>query len=210
MAARRAMAALGLVAGAMPLGLSLVPGASPAQALAPPSLEERVEQATVTLLPSRCAGAVVEDGAHVATVAHCVQGRERVRIRFHDGREVGATVRWTDPDRDHALLALDAPAAVAPLPIAEGTPAPGDRLYFGSRPERPTPPQSIRVEKIARCPSLPGVEGAIFTDLDARPGDSGSPLVDEAGALAGMVHGGARCRISTPAAGLDEVLPPAG
>jgi len=100
-----------------------------------------------------------------------------------------------------------------PVPIADELPATGETLYFAGRPERRTPPQAIEVTKIAPCPSLPGVDKAIFTTLEARPGDSGSPLVDESGALVGMVHGGASCQISTPTAGLRaalESLVPAG
>jgi len=206
--AGKAVVGFGLAAGMLPLALALVPEASPA--VAPlPTLEELAEQATVTLHPSRCAGAVVEDGRHVATVAHCIRG-ERVEVELHDGRVLGARVAFRDEAKDHLLLELDAPARVRPLPIARSLPAPGDPLYFGSRPDRPMPAQEIEVTHIARCPSLPGVDGAIFTTLDARPGDSGSPLLDRDGALAGMVHGGARCRISTPAAGLDAALAPAG
>jgi S1-C subfamily serine protease len=209
----KAMAGFGLAAGAIPpalaLALALVPEASPATPPVP-SVEMAVADATVTLLPSRCAGAVVEDGWHVATVAHCVRGNERLRIQLSDGSTLAARVSYRDDERDHVILELDRAAGVAPIPIADELPAPGDRLYFGSRPDRPMPAQEIEVTKIARCPSLPGVDGAIFTTLDARPGDSGSPLVDESGALAGMVHGGARCQISTPAAGLGAAVRPAG
>ena len=206
--AGKAVMGFGLAAGMLPLALALVPEASPA--VAPlPTLEEVAEQATVTLHPSRCAGAVVEDDWHVATVAHCVRG-ERVQVELHDGRILGAKVAFRDEAKDHLLLELDVPARVRPLPIAEAPPAPGDRLFFGSRPERPMPAQEVEVTRMARCPSLPGVDRAIFTTLDARPGDSGSPLLDSDGALAGMVHGGARCRISTPAAGLELLLAPPG
>lgn len=206
--------ALGLAATALPSLVLLAPAPSPQGAVA---LDERrgdrfddpqrlLAEATVTLLPSRCAGAVVEDGRHVASVAHCVVGRDRVEVRLFDGTRVGATVAYRDEARDHVLLRLDGRAPVRPLPSAEDLPAPGAALLFASRPERPMPPQWIEVERLGRCPSLPGVEAALFTSLVARPGDSGSPLLDESGALAALVHGGARCHISTPTAGLGRVL----
>ncbi|WP_373044768.1 serine protease [Vulgatibacter sp.] len=200
----RSIIAFGIAAGGLPLALALVPEPSPANPELVP-VARLATEATVTLLPSRCAGAVVEDDRHVATVAHCVDG-ERLHVRLHDGRTLGATVAHRDEAKDHVILRLDGPARVRPVPIADELPATGAWLFFGSRPERPMPPQEVEVTRIARCPSLPGVDGAIHTTLDARPGDSGSPLLDERGALAGMVHGGARCQISTPAAGLGATL----
>jgi len=202
--AGKAIVGLGIAAGAVPLLVMLAPDVGTARARHLP-VERLLAEATVTLLPSRCAGAVVEDERHVATVAHCVDGGQ-MQVALHDGRIVGARVQLRDRQRDHVLLELDAPARVRPVPIADDLPAAGATLYFAGRPERPTPPQEIRVTRLAPCPSLPGVDEAIFTTLHARPGDSGSPLVDRSGALVGLVHGGARCQISTPTAGLGATL----
>ncbi len=46
---------------------------------------------------------------------------------------------------------------------------------------------------------------AVFTSLDARPGDSGAPLVDPQGRVTAIVHGGARCEIAVPTAKLASV-----
>lgn len=202
--AGRAIVGLGLGAGVVPLLVALAPDVGTARAPELP-VEDALAEATVTLLPSNCAGAVVEDDRHVASVAHCVDGR-RVEVELSDGRIVGASVEHEDAAKDHVILRLDQPARVRPVPIADELPLTGETLYFFGRPERSSPPQAVEVTKMAPCPSLPGVDAAIFTTLEAVPGDSGSPLLDESGALAGMVHGGASCQISTPTAGLRATL----
>lgn len=168
------------------------------------AMQERIARSTVTVLPSRCAGVVVEDGWHVATVDHCVQG-ERATVVLDGGQRAAGEVVLRDRARDHVLLRIDTEAE--PLPLAPDLPEVGEELHFVGRSWRPTPPQEVRVERIAPCPSLPGArEGAIFSTLDAAPGDSGTPLVDGDGAVTGLVHGGARCEIATPAAPLKRAF----
>src|SRR5262249_7276229 len=60
-------------------------------------------------------------------------------------------------------------------------------------------PQDARIDRRGRCESLPRLPDALFTSLRGEPGDSGSPLVDGAARIIGLVHGGARCQIATPA-----------
>jgi hypothetical protein len=62
------------------------------------------------------------------------------------------------------------------------------------------------VERLAPCPSLPTVHDAIFTSIDALPGDSGSPLVDAKLRVIGVIHGGVRCHIASPVAPLARML----
>ena len=71
-------------------------------------------------------------------------------------------------------------------------------LYFEGNPSRPRF-QSARLDKIGRCPSLPDLPNALFTSIAGVPGDSGAPLVDVVAEVVGLVHGGARCHIATPA-----------
>lgn len=203
--AGKAIASLGLLAGAVvPLAVAMAPDPVGAGRDAP-TVEEALAEATVSLLPSGCAGAVVGDGSWVATVAHCIRDDAEAGVVFIDGSRVTGDVAFRDLVTDRVLLHLRMQAPVRPLPLGPEPVQPGDLLLFGSRDGRPMGAQQIEVRHVGPCPSLPGVD-ALHTTLDARPGDSGSPLVDEAGELVGMVHGGAKCQIATPIYGLE--LPP--
>jgi hypothetical protein len=89
------------------------------------------------------------------------------------------------------------------LRVAARLPRVGDALYFGGRRERKGSAQVFAVLRLGHCPSLPEVTNAIFTNLRARKGDSGAPLVNRALEVVGLVHGGARCNIATPVVGFE-------
>lgn len=159
---------------------------------------ERVRAASV-LLPARaCTGVVVGSARVVATAAHClVPGRRNTPVTFSDGTRTSATVAHIDVDRDVALLVTDAPASVAPLTLARSMPRSGAELLFLGRPDRARA-RTTSVTRLGPCPSLPKLPAAAFTTLSAVPGDSGAPLVDAAGRVVALVHGGARCHIAVP------------
>jgi S1-C subfamily serine protease len=118
-------------------------------------------------------------------------------VRFTDGTTRNATVAWTDDVVDQAVLVLDAPVRVPPLQLARRWPIPGDVLLFEGNPASPRP-QEARLDRLDTCPSLPRLQRALFTTVRGTPGDSGAPLVDRAGRVIGLVHGGAQCEIATP------------
>ncbi len=167
----------------------------------------RVARATVTLPELSCAGAVAGDRGHVVTAAHCVaEGHDRVRVRFANGVQTQSSVEYIDRDLDLAWLALDHEAAVAPLALAGAWPRAGERVLFVGRVDRPSKTQVARIEHFGRCPSLPAQPRSLFTSVKARPGDSGSPLVNEKGEVVGLIHGGAACHIAAPTAPLAQHL----
>src|SRR5207237_2370176 len=84
------------------------------------------------------------------------------------------------------------------LPIWRGRVVPGTVLCFEGNPSRPRF-QSARLDKSGRCPSLPDLPNALFTSIAGVPGDSGAPLGAVVAEVVGLVHGGARCHIATPA-----------
>ncbi|HLL52114.1 MAG TPA: serine protease [Myxococcaceae bacterium] len=171
-----------------------------------PSEERALSAATVTLLPERCQGVVVQDERHVLTASHCLEAHERaVRVRLHDGRVLSAQVAHVDRPRDIAVLQLTEPSGVKPLQVAPELPFPGSSLRFISQRHLPGVMQEVVLERLGRCPSLPGTT-ALFTSLRGRPGDSGAPVVDLDLQVVGLVHGGAACRIATPIAGLGSLL----
>jgi S1-C subfamily serine protease len=185
--------------------------AAPPRAAADPAAsllaqKDRVAEATVTLPERSCAGAVAHDAEHVVTAAHCIpDGATRVRVRI--GRATQrARVEHLDEEADLAWLRLDRPTTLRPLELARSLPARGTRVLFVGRTDRPSKTQVARIERLGRCPSLPGQPQALFTSVQARPGDSGAPLVDEQLRVVGVIHGGADCHIAAPTAPLAKLL----
>jgi S1-C subfamily serine protease len=171
-------------------------------AAVPASAEQRsvrrmLADATVRLA-SGCTGAVAEKSQLVVTALHCVKDRQSVEVEFSTGEERTGWVVATDEVADQAVLFVDEPVWVTPLRIARLRAIPGSMLYFGGHPDR-LGFQSARLDRIGVCPSLPDLPNALFTGIDGKPGDSGAPLLNAAGSIAGLVHGGARCEIATPA-----------
>jgi S1-C subfamily serine protease len=193
-----------------PLGASARPGTWPPKAKQRARanwafLQKRVAQATVMLPDRGCAGVVVRSARLVATAAHCVpEGARELSVVLPGGKAGTGAVGYLDRNADLALLVLAQPARIQPLQLASALPRRGTRLLFVGRTDRPSRAQLTRVERLDRCPSLPLLGHAVFTSLDARPGDSGAPLVDAAGRVVALVHGGARCEIAVPAAALAK------
>ncbi len=196
-------------------------GAVPATAFAAPpagSLDEpprvsplshrgAVARATLTVTRTGCAAFLAGAPDVLVTAAHCVlEGEDHVAVRTAGRARHSATIEHLDRDADLAVLRLAAPLDVEPLHLAEREPSPGDEVLFVGHAGRRTRPQLARVERVGQCPSLPAVDRAVFTTLDARPGDSGSPLVNDAGEVVGLVHGGTRCHIAAPVTPLLAVL----
>jgi hypothetical protein len=185
--------------------------ASPAQAEPKRQLmaqRPRVAAATVTLPELSCAGVVAGARTQVLTAAHCVAvGATEVEVALHGGDVKKAWVAYIDRSADLALLRLDEDVAVEPLRISDELASRGKRLLFVGRVDRPSRTQVVQVQRLGRCPTLPDVDQALFTSVVARPGDSGAPLVDDAGRVVGLVHGGSRCHIAAPTAELTKLWP---
>ncbi len=169
--------------------------------------KDRVAQATVTLPERSCAGAVAGDREHVVTAAHCIpQDAEHVRVRFSRGVLKLSTVEHLDRDADLALLRLSEPAPVEPLEISDELPRRFAPVLFVGRTDRASRVQVARIDRLGRCPSLPGQPQALFTSVQAVPGDSGAPLVDSERRLVGVIHGGAACHIAAPTHALAPMI----
>jgi len=172
--------------------------APPAGAFDDPRALLRMLHAASVVVASGCSGALVEDRDLVVTARHCVRNATVVEVALSTGETRRGRVVAEDRGADQALLLLDAPVAVEPLQLARRPPSPRDRLYFEGNPSRPNP-QEVRLDRVGTCPSLPRLPNALFTSIEGEPGDSGAPLVDRAARVVGLVHGGERCHIATPA-----------
>ena len=180
--------------------LALAIGAAAARANPPPiplALRLQLKNATVLVLPSHCTGVIVEVPWLVATAKHCIEEGVPVRVRV-GGVEQEAELVDEDAAADQVVLALASDAKGSkPFGIVRRLPIVGTVLYFLGNPERPGW-QAARLDRIAPCPNLPSLPRALHTSINGKPGDSGAPLVDGAGDVVGLVHGGAGCRIATP------------
>jgi len=202
------MTRIAAVATALLLGTS----ATTSRANPPPvpaAVRRALTAATVLVLPAECGGVLAASRDLVATALHCVDRDAALRVRTSGGSVLRARLEATDAAADQAILLLERPAAAEPLAVLRRPPIVGTVLYFQGNPERPRP-QDARIDRRGRCESLPRLPDALFTSIRGEPGDSGSPLVDGASRIVGLVHGGARCQIATPATRLapliDQVL----
>ena len=124
----------------------------------------------------------------VVTNWHVVaQATGQVVVVFPDGFRSGATVLNTDRDWDLAALAVWRPD-VAPIPLAEDVPRPGEPLTIAGY-------GSGRYRTITgRCTQYVSPGGnhpfeMVELSAAARQGDSGGPIFNRRGELAGVLFG---------------------
>ena len=135
---------------------------------------------------------VAVDGPHglIITNWHVVRDATgQIVVVFPDGFRSGATVLRTDSDWDLAALAIWRPG-VEPIPLATDTPRPGEPLTIAGY-------GSGRFRTITgRCTQYvaPGSNQPfemVELSAGAREGDSGGPIFNSRGELAGVLFGAA-------------------
>jgi S1-C subfamily serine protease len=137
-------------------------------------------------------GFVWDDKGHIVTNFHVIQGGSAARVTLNDQSGFAARLVGAFPDRDLAVLKIEAPAAKLP-PIPVGTSrdlAVGQRVYaignpFGLDQTLTTGIVSALNREIE---SFNGrlIRGVVQTDAAINPGNSGGPLLDSAGRLIGV------------------------
>jgi S1-C subfamily serine protease len=167
-------------------------------------IERAVHEATVRVAPD-CAGVVAEERDLVFTAAHCVRGQSSVELTFASGATATAWVVAVDRVADQALLVLETAAPVAPLALARRRSFAGTMLYFAGNP-RTARFREVALARVGRWPALPLLQNALFTTVVGSPGDAGAPLVNTAGRVVGIVHGGRHFDVGTPAHTLRRLV----
>lgn len=178
---------------------SQVPSATPARAPAPTAPAATVGLARgleVTIgLTGRLynglgvvgSGVLVSDRGYALTNAHVLSGADALTARLHDGRRIPAHPVAADPDLDLALLRLfdDRPIPAVALGASEGLVV-GQTVFAIGSPFGEELSFSV-TRGIVSAPRRT-VRGRVFVQHDAalNPGNSGGPLVDEAGRLLGI------------------------
>src|SRR5690606_37365095 len=130
------------------VALALLPAAAPA------ALSDRIERAlrdATVLVGSECSGVLADGPDFVFTAASCVRGAEAVEVTFATGEDTTAYVAAVDRATDQALLLLEPPAPLAPLPLARRRPIAGTILYFAGDP-RAARFREVKLHGVGRWP----------------------------------------------------------
>jgi S1-C subfamily serine protease len=137
-------------------------------------------------------GIVWDDRGHVVTNFHVIQGARGARVTLSDQSVWKADLVGVFPDRDLAVLRIDAPREKL-KPINVGTSKDlqvGQKVYaignpFGLDQTLTTGIISALNREIEAVTQRP-IRGMIQTDAAINPGNSGGPLIDSAGRLIGV------------------------
>lgn len=181
-------------------------------------------RAANTLLPSeeRFGTCFAVGTGLVLTAAHNVGDSKRVRIRWEDGATSSARVVELRPKRDLALLKVDRDD-LHPLPLAEpGTTRMGDRVFTVGFPATRLLGHEAKFAEGTISGEMQGKDGRLLvTSVPTQAGNSGSPLVNEAGQVVGLLIGAAshgaflrltgqrpqNVNFAVPASALGSVVP---
>jgi S1-C subfamily serine protease len=137
-------------------------------------------------------GFVWDRQGHVVTNFHVIQGGSGARVTLADQSSYDARLVGVFPDRDLAVLRIDAPAdKLPPIPLGSSRDLQvGQRVYaignpFGLDQTLTTGIVSALNREIESFNSRT-IRGVVQTDAAINPGNSGGPLLDSAGRLVGV------------------------
>lgn len=147
---------------------------------------ERIDPAVVTVQAGSQGGAgfVVNRDGHIVTNAHLVGRAKEADVKFADGRIETAKVAADDDTRDLALLQVEGPleAAVELGPAAD--------VKRGAEVAALGAPLGLEgsVTKGIVSAQARNIGGQRYLQIDAalNPGNSGGPVINEAGAVIGV------------------------
>ncbi len=137
-------------------------------------------------------GFIWDDNGYIVTNYHVIAEGESVQVALADQSTWKARLVGIDPDKDIAVLKIDAPPQLLP-PIALGTSTNlqvGQKVFaignpFGFDQTLTTGIISGLGREISGVANRP-IQGMIQTDAAINPGNSGGPLLDSAGRVIGM------------------------
>ncbi|MCB9758768.1 MAG: trypsin-like peptidase domain-containing protein [Alphaproteobacteria bacterium] len=141
--------------------------------------------------PAICAGVLIDEAGTVATAYHCVASGRRPRVEARDGAQARGTLLATAPREDIALVSVPELAGRPWLPLAEEAPRPGDAVWALGHPFGTEADRYRGFEGLLRWSVSAGIVSAVgprLVQVDAalNPGNSGGPVVDEAGRVVGI------------------------
>jgi S1-C subfamily serine protease len=169
--------------------------ARPRTGLSPNAIYERAESAVVGIQAGNASGTgfVIDAQGHVVTNEHVVANAENVEISFAQGGTEQGRVIATDPSTDLAVIEVDLSGHdVTPLQLDPSTDVEvGDSVYAIGNPfglERSLTAGIVSaVDRPIEAPNGFTINDAIQTDAPVNQGNSGGPLLDDAGNVIGVV-----------------------
>ena len=121
----------------------------------------------------------------IVTNVHVIGFAPRVTIRLHDGTDVDGRVVYADTKQDIAFVAPARPLGIAPLPLGDST-----AIALGEPVTAIGHPLGLAMTVTRGVVSAPSreVRGVHYIQTDAalNPGNSGGPLVNDAGQALGV------------------------
>jgi len=137
-------------------------------------------------------GFIWDDAGHIVTNYHVIEAADSAQVTLYDNTRLMARLIGVEPDKDLAVLKVDAPAhKLRPIPL--GTSADlqvGQKVFAIGNPFGLD--QTLTTGVISglgrEIPARTGrmIDGVIQTDAAINPGNSGGPLLDSAGRLIGV------------------------
>ena len=159
------------------------------------SLATRRDQITmdVSEIPQGTgSGLVWDQDGHIVTNFHVVQEGDAASVTLNDGSTYPAKIVGTAPDKDLAVLHIDAPPQkLLPLPVGQSANLKvGQKVLaignpFGLDQTLTTGVISGLGREIKSVSGRP-ISDVIQTDASINPGNSGGPLLDSSGRLIGI------------------------
>ena len=137
-------------------------------------------------------GFVWDASGHIVTNIHVIQGANGAKVTLADQSTYDATLVGAFPDRDLAVLKIDAAKDKLP-PLALGTSRDlqvGQRVYAIGNPFGLDQTLTIGIvsalNREIESFNNRTIRGVVQTDAAINPGNSGGPLLDSAGRLIGV------------------------
>jgi S1-C subfamily serine protease len=137
-------------------------------------------------------GFIWSDQGYIVTNFHVLQGANSARVTLADQSSWEAQLVGIEPDKDLAVLKIDAPRArLRPLPIGSSRDlAVGQKVFAIGNPfgfdQTLTTGIISGLGREIRSVTGRTIQGVIQTDAAINPGNSGGPLLDSRGRLIGV------------------------
>src|SRR2546426_2526817 len=160
----------------------------PAFGQTPPYLNAKLSLVLVETSAGTGSGFAVAPNV-VATACHVVKGAAAIRVHFWAAKvQSSARAAMCNEKYDIAFIAVRVPEGTVLLPFAASAPRQGERIWVWGYPLGTT----IALEPSVAVGAISATEtagGFLAVDVSGAPGNSGSPVVNEAGEVIGILVG---------------------